>query len=297
MGVSIEGSEKAWPGTTEKAVLPEFDFYNRQSRYIEIFKKGKKDFTFRVSANNKWIKISETQGTSYPDKRIWISIDWEKVPKGKANGEVMITGASQEVLVNIIAHNSSPSSPEPLDGFVESNGYVSMEAENFTRKTDGIRQSRWEKIDDYGHTLSGMRAWSNVYDSLTPAINSPCLEYRMYLFTTGNFEVNPVFAPSLNFLPDRDVRYAISVDDEKPQIITLLGRDYDAKNGNMDWEQTVSDNFRIGSSNHSFSNPGYHTLKIWMVDPGPVLQKIVVNTGGVKPSYLGPPESFYRPKR
>jgi hypothetical protein len=33
-------------------------------------------------------------------------------------------------------------------------------------------------------------------------------------------------------------------------------------------------------------------IKFWMVDPGVVLERIVVDMGGVHLSYLGPPESL-----
>jgi hypothetical protein len=36
---------------------------------------------------------------------------------------------------------------------------------------------------------------------------------------------------------------------------------------------------------------GHHTLKFWMVDSGIMLQKLVMNPGGVKPGHLGPLES------
>jgi hypothetical protein len=42
------------------------------------------------------------------------------------------------------------------------------------------------------------------------------------------------------------------------------------------------------------ARPGTHVLKFWAVDAGVVLQKIVVDLGGERPSYLGPPESFRR---
>jgi hypothetical protein len=61
------------------------------------------------------------------------------------------------------------------------------------------------------------------------------------------------------------------------------------------WERAVSDNGITALTRHSLTGPGEHVLRFWMVDPGVVLQKLVVERGAVRPSYLGPPESFHRP--
>jgi hypothetical protein len=129
--------------------------------------------------------------------------------------------------------------------------------------------------------------------SMQPPGNSPRLDYRMYLFSTGMVEVTSILGPCLNFAPDRGVRLVVSFDDEAPQILTVVPKAYFVDNGNRDWEESVKDNVRKVHSRYRISQPGFHTFKVWMVDPGVVLQKIVVDAGGVRPSYLGPPESYH----
>jgi hypothetical protein len=54
----------------------------------------------------------------------------------------------------------------------------------------------------------------------------------------------------------------------------------------------VADSVREMHTPLTIDKPGEHMLKFWRIDPGVVLQKLVIDFGGVRPSYLGPPESY-----
>jgi hypothetical protein len=288
LGVAVEGLAAAWPGSPGEATLPAYDVFNQQRRYIDIFDRAREPFVFSATSSARWIVLSESKGKIEKERRVWVSVDWDKVPVGLVSGTVKITGGNtQAVIVNVSAFRPQDLTRDSLDGFVESNGYVSMEAVHYDKKIDGPT-ARWEKIDDLGRTLSSMSVFPVTAEGVTPPRDSPRLEYKLYLFDPHTVEVEAILGPTLNFVPGRGLRYAISFDDEAPQVIDAL-----AQHSVNDWETSVKDSVRKVKSTHSLVGTGYHTLKFWMVDPGVVLQKLVVNLGGVKPSYLGPPESYH----
>ncbi|MEY4917832.1 MAG: hypothetical protein RL616_1745, partial [Verrucomicrobiota bacterium] len=293
MGVAVEGSHDTWPGSNDKAGLPQFDSFNRQRHFIDVFNKGKANFEFTATASKPWILLSETSGSIGKDKRLWVSVDWSKAPTGAASGTVKLTGGTNEVVVNVSSFNPTEPTRDSLRGFVEGEGFVSIEAEHYTKKT-AAGSNLWIKIQDYGRTVSGMRAHGSAEVLATPGKNSPCLEYEMYLFNGGKVEVESIIGPTLSFMPGRPVRYAVSFDGEAPQEITIVPKVFEGYYTNPVWSESVKNSCHKAKSTHTIKEPGYHTLKIWMVDPAVVVEKIVINTGGLKPSYLGPPESFRR---
>lgn len=287
MGVAVEGDS----GTTGGNLT--FDKFGQASRYAEVFNQGQTPFAFVATPSASWILLSESRGKIAKDVRVQVGVDWASAPKGHGSAQIRFSGANTNFIVSISTFNSSELERATFQGFVEADGCVAIEAEHFTKKTDA-GSNRWIKIPNYGRTLSGMRADGPPEVLATPGKDSPCLEYKLYLFNPGKLEVETIVGPTLNFIPERPLRYAVSFDNEAPQVITVVPADFDAHNGNRDWEESVKNNCRRCISTHPIAMSGSHTLKLWMVEPGVVLEKIVVNTGGVKPSYLGPPESFHR---
>jgi hypothetical protein len=103
--------------------------------------------------------------------------------------------------------------------------------------------------------------------------------------------LNTLFSPTLNFHnTPSGLQYAISVDNEKPQVVSINAEDKNT--GSSAWNKWVADNIIIKKTKHHIASPGKHTLKYWLVDPGVVLQKFVIDFGGMLTSYLGPPETM-----
>jgi len=291
-GVAVEGSSSWWPQTPDsiKAPLPLFNPYDPTDHFIDVFNRSTTPFSFTISAGAPWIQISPGSRLVEKEQRILVSVDWSKAPTGRIQQPLIITGPNGgKVAVTVSIDN--PAAPRQYKGFIETNGYVSIEAEHYAQAigapaTHGTPAIKWLTIPDLGRTLSAIQAEPVTSAAVTPGGNSPRLDYQLYLFDTGTVRVQAYFSPILEF-NRHPIHYAISFDDEAPQII-------DCSTGNEargTWDKMVADNIRIAVSQHRIARPGAHILKFWLVDPTVVLQKIVVDAGGAKPSYLGPPES------
>jgi hypothetical protein len=297
MGVAIEGSTEWWPRDTTEAVLPEFDTFGRQTYYIGVFNRGKTPFEYSAQGKGPWVHVKPKNGRIKTEERLWVSVDWKKAPSGNHRVPLTITGShGSRVVVWVVINNPSSLGRDRANCFIENNDYVSIEAEHYTRSV-GTSSITWQRIPDLGRTLSAMTAFPATAPPQTPGGNSPHLEYRIYLFTKGEANVHAYLSPTLNLLSNGGLRYAVSFDDEPTQIVNMHAGDTipDWRYPRW-WNDAVSNNIRIKTSRHHIDNPGGHVLKFWMVDPGLALQKIVVETGEVKPSYLGPPESYHRLK-
>jgi hypothetical protein len=315
IGVSCEGTnatvsgDDAWhdnSGNTLK--LPAMDPYGPKTRWIDIFARGTSGCQWTAAPLQPYVKVSQstgyTGGNNGSDTRIYVSIDWANAPAAPntTNVNINITsscanwGNYPSPLITVPVVNTAI--PADFIGFVESDKHIAIEAQHTTSNTTSSSGVGYTILPSYGRTLSGVTL-SPVLAPTQTAPGGPYLEYALYTFTnTSVANITLLLSPSHNNLGfSRPLRYAIAVDNETPKLIqptsNYTGADYP-----KGWNQAVADGvWGLSSGNmtttkHDFSKKGMHSLKIWLTEPGLTLQKVIIDFGGVRSSYLGPPESF-----
>jgi hypothetical protein len=149
----------------------------------------------------------------------------------------------------------------------------------------------WTILPDHGRTGDAITAFPVTAKRQLPGGSSPRLSYDFYLKRTDSFEISIHCSPTLNiYHTPEGLQFAVSVDDEEPEIISLNKDDGDPR----EWNRWVANNIIVKKTKRYIGIPGKHTLHFWMVDPAVVLQKLEMHCGNAKPGYLGFPETINR---
>lgn len=293
MGVSIEGSKEWWSANNEDAILPIFDSFNKQKYPIEIFNRGKKSFNYEIKSNDAWVIISEPNGLIENEKSINLSIDWDSAPKGIQNSIITVVGAGKQVPVYIKINNLNPTN---VKGFVEKNGYIVINAKNFSKKHEP-KQFQWKVIENLGKTADAVISLPIKKGRMELSKKSPKLSYNVNFQNKGKVKVHMHFSPTINYAAREGMCFGLSFDNERPAKVN-----YDSDpnifnyNGKVpkNWHENVADNIKIITTEFEINEAGNHTLNYFRVDEGLVLQRIIIETenSDLKQTYLGPQESF-----
>lgn len=301
-----------------------FDSYMpTPNRYLEVSLGGSGAFSWNITKTAPWIQLSSSKGSvdrSNPDTKVEVSIDWSQVTSPSVTGTITIfdtaagfymSGDNQEIFITAnktaapasfhgkrFRHISQPRRWlmcfDVWSGHVEGDGGVSIEAPHASSNTT-VEGVTWSILPGYGKTVGGIKPLPVTGANGTNfAVGSgPSVVYDFYTFRNVS-TMTTYIAPSMNANGnDRQLKFAVQIDSESPQTVAFMPI---AAPGGLPAGWDTPDGFAANSivtavTNHTDIGPGAHKLTVWMIEPAVVLEKFVINTGNVRPSYLGPPES------
>jgi hypothetical protein len=298
--VSPEGmvnSDSSLLQVNDQLKLPLFDNLNRQQYFIDLFLSDNKTVEWTASTSAPWIKLSTTSGKLSMDfgkkqMRINVTIDWNKAP-GNATfkGQVMFEGSGKQIPVSIYGSNIKLKN---FKGFIENDGYVSIYASHYGRKKKQ-GNGDWQLLPGLGYTGEAIQAQvvpmknlQQINDTGWIKKNSSWLEYDFYSFSGKGASAIVYSLPTHPLNNAYHMRYAVSIDDGPLEIM-----DFQTFGRSEEWKQNVLSNNASRKTGPKSIHPGKHTLRIYSIDPGVILDRILIDLGGLKNAYSAITESKF----
>jgi len=239
---------------------------------------------YHRTANGKWNHMMDQTHVGYT---YWQQPPYNRMPEVRYVSPD--SAREQGEKVDPLPKTAAGQAPQHLTRrmFYEQDGYISIDGAHYTGAVN--TNSVWKIIPGIGREGDGITTFPVTVPAQEGMVtNNPHLRYDLLVYDTGTVKLQAYFSPTLNFQNDDGLKYGISVDDDPIQVISINKDD----NNQRAWEQWVANNIIVKTSTHRITKPGRHTINFWMVSPGVILQKMILDFGGLKPSYLGPPETM-----
>ncbi|RSL98491.1 hypothetical protein CDV31_012558 [Fusarium ambrosium] len=311
MGVSIEGHQGVRPGLINEEserthpsrrdlvpglTLGTMSRYGPPSRWFEIWTRGTPTINWTASTPYAWLQLSSYSGFLVPgrdDARVKVTVDWDQVPM-HFDQEVLIDirsgiGDFEQIHVPIVERRAPNTFQQ---GFIEGPGYVSMPA------TRGILGHDYIAMPDCGRSADG-----SVGLDLTCNVSETAdfLAYHFYQFSdTSTAKVLLEFGTTLTTSAEDVPSYDFQLNEGPVTHHNIEQYTEDSNRFGLKlgvpraegWMKAASDLVWKVSHEVDSLKPGPQVVKIRLCHQNVLLEKVVVDFGGVRESYLGPPPSY-----
>ena len=174
--------------------------------------------------------------------------------------------------------------------YTMNDGYVAMEAEHYY-EAKATENTQWTVIPDMGRTRSAMALMP-----YTESVAGASLTYRWKGDVKDAVNVRIITKSTLDFLNKGGLTFSVSIDGGEPQTVNFNANlNENPENIYSVYYPTVAS--RIVDSELKNvpvnSSLAEHTITITPNDPAIVFEKVVIDAGGYKRSYLFMDESEY----
>ena len=166
--------------------------------------------------------------------------------------------------------------------FQPSDGYIAIDAEHYYSLKEP-NEAKWTVIPYMGRTRSGISLQPYSAD-----VNGGSITYRFEVPEGVNeVDVHVITASTLAFQRMEGHRYTVGFEGQQPVEVNFNGElNEEPENVYRITYPTVARRVIDKSVNLKVDKAGVKSLVVSPLDPGVVLQKIVVDFGGYQPSYL-----------
>jgi hypothetical protein len=277
-------------GVYEANTLPLFSNVGRKEWHLVLSNGGKDPYDYQVVEHPLWMKLSRHSGTVEISNTIIMQVNSNLAPNGK--GELVIRGAGEtvrmvaEVITRKIDHLPSLT-------HLEHNGVVSI-CSSGCKMSARIKGVQWQKLGNYGKAYDSMKMFPSTI-SFREEDESPYLEYVFHIWEGGTYEIHVYLAPTNDLHKGEGQKYKLSMDGESPEVVDSLPKGFHAgSHYDQDWCMQVLRNDRRSTVLRDIT-PGLHRLRIYGMDAGVILQKIVLCKEG-SPMQKILPSLFYGPE-
>lgn len=289
------------------------DFLNPSchSAGITVYGMSMCGAAYEITEKPEWLSVSAMRGmvdgSTHKRERLELTVDRKRAAQCReketdtvVQGVLKIKTPAGSCRIRVFVCVGLPVDTAGI--FVDTAGYIAIEAEHYAKKEAGwLMQKKGKRkqetvqfccIRDYGKTKSAMKAFP-VTAYCVPGKNAPYLEYHFSVQQRGRYTLTLYMQPTNPVANDQKLCYGVQNNGGKIVIHNAIPEGYRIGDQGEFWAEGVLSQIRRQELAIS-CDKGINRLRIYAMTPGFVLEKLSICPEGtdIPESYLGPKETY-----